>query len=257
MKKNKMMRLASALLVAVLLSTSVISGTYAKYVTTDSNKDTARVAKWGVVVTTEGNSLFSSTYSNVATTEKHMEDGVEVLDKLVAPGTDSGSGVEFTITGTPEVATKVTISMTDVEDVFLAGGLTLLDPTTGNATDTFTTSTNTYYPVKFTLYQGGSIVDGCENVTLATIQSKLNTINEVEHAAGTNLSTVYGTYTLTWAWAFDADASKIDLNDQMDTVLGNLAVNPSEAIKSGAALGSSEFSTVVKFNIKITVEQVD
>ena len=51
MKKNKMMRLASGLLVAVLITTSTISGTFAKYVTTADAKDEARVAKFGVVIT--------------------------------------------------------------------------------------------------------------------------------------------------------------------------------------------------------------
>ena len=54
MKKNVMMRLASFLLVAVLISTSAISGTYAKYVTTAEGKETARVAKWGVQVGVAG-----------------------------------------------------------------------------------------------------------------------------------------------------------------------------------------------------------
>lgn len=54
MKKNKTMRAASALLVAALLSTSIISGTFAKYTTGASAQDSARVAKWGVVVTATG-----------------------------------------------------------------------------------------------------------------------------------------------------------------------------------------------------------
>ena len=61
MKKSKSMRAAGALLVATLLSTSAVSGTYAKYVTSDSGSDTARVAKFGVVVAASG-SLFSETY---------------------------------------------------------------------------------------------------------------------------------------------------------------------------------------------------
>ena len=48
MRKNKMMRAASALMVAVLLTTCTISGTFAKYVTTAEGKDTARVAKFDV-----------------------------------------------------------------------------------------------------------------------------------------------------------------------------------------------------------------
>ena len=51
MKRNKMMRIASVLLVAVLLSTCVISGTFAKYTTSNSATDSARVAKWGVIIT--------------------------------------------------------------------------------------------------------------------------------------------------------------------------------------------------------------
>lgn len=47
MKKNKMMRLASCLLVAILLTTSVISGTFAKYTTSSTGTDSARVATWG------------------------------------------------------------------------------------------------------------------------------------------------------------------------------------------------------------------
>lgn len=50
MKKNRMMRLASILLVAVLLSTSVISGTYAKYTSTVTGSSTATVAKWSIKV---------------------------------------------------------------------------------------------------------------------------------------------------------------------------------------------------------------
>ena len=44
MKTNKMMRIASVLLVAVLLTTCVISGTFAKYTTTVSATSTANVA---------------------------------------------------------------------------------------------------------------------------------------------------------------------------------------------------------------------
>ena len=61
MRKNKMMRLASSLLVAVLITTSAISGTFAKYTTQDSASDSARVAKWGVTVMASGN-LFGTMY---------------------------------------------------------------------------------------------------------------------------------------------------------------------------------------------------
>ena len=47
MKKNRMMRAASALLVAVLMTTCTISGTFAKYTTSATGSDAARVANWG------------------------------------------------------------------------------------------------------------------------------------------------------------------------------------------------------------------
>ena len=48
MKKNNMMRIASVLLVAVLLSTCVISGTFAKYTSAIKAEDSAIVAKFAV-----------------------------------------------------------------------------------------------------------------------------------------------------------------------------------------------------------------
>ena len=62
MKKNKMMRIASVLLVAVLLSTCAISGTFAKYVTQVSGNDSARVARWGIKSDLTETSTFSAFY---------------------------------------------------------------------------------------------------------------------------------------------------------------------------------------------------
>lgn len=46
--KNKSLRTASVLAIATLLTTSILSGTFAKYTTTVSGTDTAIVAKWDV-----------------------------------------------------------------------------------------------------------------------------------------------------------------------------------------------------------------
>ena len=61
MKKNKMMRNTAALGVAVLLTASVLSGTLAKYTTSVTGKDEARVAKFGVVITESG-AMFADEY---------------------------------------------------------------------------------------------------------------------------------------------------------------------------------------------------
>lgn len=113
MKKNKIMRLASVLLVLTLLSTSVISGTFAKYVTTDEQFDTARVAKFGVVASLSGD-LFGATYAKADDNSiiSYSVNGgtVSSADKtefVVAPGTENKEGLTLSVTGTPEVATKV------------------------------------------------------------------------------------------------------------------------------------------------------
>ena len=70
MKKNKMMRIASVLLVAVLLSTCAISGTFAKYVTTDSGSDSARVAKFAFTVSENGTD-FTTTDAEMYVVKSH------------------------------------------------------------------------------------------------------------------------------------------------------------------------------------------
>ena len=121
MKKNKMTRAASVLLVLTLVSTSFMAGVLAKYVISDGSTDTARVAKFGVVTSVEG-SLFGTSYK-VGTTS---DDGViqswsvnkqsvsssgsgSADSNVVAPGTHNSKGMTLSVTGTPEVSTRVII----------------------------------------------------------------------------------------------------------------------------------------------------
>ena len=132
MKKNKMMRIASVLLVAVLLSTCAISGTFAKYVTTDSGSDTARVAKWGVTVVAGGN-LFGKNYeaktneggNQISASVANSADTSE-SDKIVAPGTKSDKGMTISVKGTPEVKNAITVTTTSNynKDIFLSSEMT-------------------------------------------------------------------------------------------------------------------------------------
>ena len=113
MKKNVMMRLACFLLVAVLISTSAISGTYAKYVTQDSGADEARVAKWGIALQVIGD-LYADTYLDTPTDWTANTLTVQAKDlsaadaNVVAPGTKNESGLSFGLTGIPEVDYIVT-----------------------------------------------------------------------------------------------------------------------------------------------------
>ena len=134
MRKNKMMRAASALLVAVLLTTSTISGTFAKYVTTNTATDTARVAKWGVELQVVGN-LFGDTYANkaggnkityntdaAATVQSYNIVAGIAADDVVAPGTKNDEGFTFSINGKPEVSGQISIDTLEVQNIYLKEG---------------------------------------------------------------------------------------------------------------------------------------
>ena len=60
-RQNKAARAAAMLLVVVLITMCILSGTLAKYITRDSGKDLARVAKFGVVASVTGD-LFGYAY---------------------------------------------------------------------------------------------------------------------------------------------------------------------------------------------------
>lgn len=131
MRKNKMMRAASALLVAVLLTTCAISGTFAKYVTQDDFSDTARVAKWGVELQLVGN-LYGDTYQNAlvandagASIAVQASDAVIPVSQegsdIVAPGTENSNGLSIYLAGQPEVDGIIDVSIT-TSNVYLEAG---------------------------------------------------------------------------------------------------------------------------------------
>ena len=112
MKKNRMMRTASVLLVAVLLSTCAISGTFAKYTSTVTDSDSVTVAKWSVKVNgTEIAVANPSVIFNLFDTNtQYDEDGNDVTAGKIAPGT-KGS-FNFKVQNTSEVSVKYTITFT-------------------------------------------------------------------------------------------------------------------------------------------------
>lgn len=150
MKKNKAMRAAGGLFVATMLTTSVVSGTYAKYITSDDAKDNARVAVFGVKVEASGD-LFGQTYlkaedntpdkksngkvstddtisvksqeiytgSNAPLTEQDGENNVRV-NNVVAPGTKSSKeGLNLSVSGTPEVDVRIEFTFDSTSDIYL------------------------------------------------------------------------------------------------------------------------------------------
>ena len=169
------------LMMALSLATMCLAfGTIARYATDNSHIETARVAKWGVAVTVTDSTGFENAYTkNGSVTVKSSTE-----DKVVAPGT-SGE-ISISVSGTPEVNTVVTASLTPESDIHLGD----------------------YHPVKFTLKRGAEVV---AEGTLQEVSTAINTLDSYE--AGQSIDQ---DYTLAWIWEFE------DGTDENDTALGNI-----------------------------------
>lgn len=221
MKKNKIMRFASALLVLAMLTTCVISGTFAKYTTSTTGTDKARVAYWGFDQDASTTiDLFDGTYTNVKASGE-----VDGFSNVVAPGTSKTSTFAFGYTNyktdkitAPEVAYTFTVNPT------ITGDYDELD-----ANNSF----------KWTLQKGSETA-----VEYNTVDALLAAIKELSgdpsgaktYKAGqlpAAFTSADETYTIGWNWAFEG-------NDAADTALGN-----SQTLEN------------VTFAITVTATQVD
>lgn len=247
LKKNWTLRAAVLMLALVLITSCFVGGTFAKYVTEGDGGDHARVAKFGVTVTATDNSMFKTSYATnneqvAATidTSVQLEPGKQ--DNLVAPGTKVDDAFTISITGNPEVAVNVNLTIDAKEDVFLKKG-TYPDLTTAATDDTFELQQD-YHPVVFTLKQNGDakVTDG----TLTDVVTYLQNISK-NYAPNTNLTTLLGTYTLSWKWDFDG-------NDKADTLLGNLAAG---AVSGTGINPLTDYRTNIHFHLVATVTQID
>ena len=218
MKKNKMMRLAAVLLIAVLLTTSVISGTFAKYVTSDEGSDSARVAKWGVVIEADSFGMFETDYETdddgaTFTGDYSVSSATGDRDDLLAPGT-SGSFADIAITGTPEVAVDVAIVATVA------------------VSNNWTVDGDFYCPVVVTV--GTEEISGLDYTSATAfataIKAKIDGKSK-QYAPNEDLGAIYNNTNLdlAWAWAFEGDNVK-------DTKLGNKAVAEDLTISIGVAI---------------------
>ena len=224
MRKNKTMRIASLLLVAVLMTTCIISGTYAKYVTSGEVADTARVAKFGVTVTATSD-LFKTEYATDDTSYSGTL-SVEASndDNVVAPGT-KGDISAAGLSGKPEVAVRV--SYENVE--FDLG-------------DAWEVDDNYYCPLVIKVnddeFDGLSYtsVEDFEAAVVAAIQGVT-----ADFAPNTDFSTVDSVdVAVSWEWPFEGTGTTCD---EYDTALGNAAADGTAA--------------TVKLAYDVTVTQID
>ena len=231
-KKNWTLRAAVLMLALVLITSCFVGGTFAKYVTSGSGTDSARVAKFGVTVTASGD-LFAKEYAtDDQTVVGTIAKSVISTDKVVAPGTESnGDFVAATVAGTPEVAVRVSYK---------------LDTATLQLENWKDGDGKFYCPLVFKVKtpDGNTVISGMEFQTAEAMKAAL--VNAVaaytkDYAPGTDLSgKAADTLAISWEWPFEtgADADK-PANNVKDTFLGD------EAAAGRAATVSLTLATTV------------
>ena len=186
MKKNRLMRIAALLLVLTLATSCFVGGTFAKYVSTTTATDSARVAKWeftssadgdtNIVAGTEKKFTFDlfNTINDTKGGAQETNMASKNSDTVIAPGT-TGT-VSVTLTNKSEVDAEYKYSF-----AYTAAGVPLEWSTTG-AADSWKTDITTLDVDDFTAI----------------------------NMNGTAVITLY------WRWAFHVDATA----DGADTDLG-------------------------------------
>ena len=231
-KKNWTLRAAVLMLALVLITSCFVGGTFAKYVTSGSGTDSARVAKFGVTVTANG-TMFAKEYAtDDQTVVGTIAKSVISTDKVVAPGTESnGDFVAATVAGTPEVAVRVSYK---------------LDTATLQLENWKDGDGKFYCPLVFKVKtpDGNTVISGMEFQTAEAMKAAL--VNAVaaytkDYAPGTDLSgKAADTLAISWEWPFETgtDADK-PANNIRDTFLGD------EAAAGRAATVSLTLATTV------------
>lgn len=219
-KSNKILRFASFILMFTLVSTCLLSGTLAKYVSSFGGNDSARVAKWDFNATNLGTgttqtiNIFNTAYG----TTVQSADGT----KIVAPGTTSSFDLQFT--GKSEVESKITFGITEENN---GTRIPLIYKINGKYYSNYYTAGNHYLRLNETSSSVQTIaIEG----NLVSMQTDMNAgitvpVNTLYSSRNTSIE---------WYWAFEEynDAAGTTLTtskDQYDTNLG--IASPADTVK--------------------------
>ena len=227
MKKHNMMRVASALAVVTLLSTSVISGTLAKYTSeATSQAESARVAKWAInagskngtlqAISEAGRDSFTfdlfNTVKDTATGGGNESDISAKDGTIIAPGT--WGYVDLVIENDSEVSAKYSIKLekTSKDTVPLQYAMKKLDESAA-AEDTLPTITSDPKdPTKV------GWTSTAADVKIAEDDNRILNYKSSDTATATGNKVTYRVY---WKWDYDT-ATKDGTNDVRDTDLGKV-----------------------------------
>lgn len=199
-RSNNLSTFAALALMLVMVCVVTISGTYAKYTSSSSASDTARVAKWSFTVggkdITKSEAITVDLFSTVNDTkggakETDVKEGTDEV--IIAPGT-TGS-FNLVLANASEVTAAYTIALAE-------------------------TSNTKSIPVEYSLDNST-----WKTATDFAVDTTANTI-----AAGGNK-----TVTVYWKWSFvgnDSTNFKTTQTDTTDTALGTAETAPSITVQA-------------------------
>ena len=205
-KNNWTMRAAVLMFALVLITSSFVGGTFAKYVTSGTGEDSARVAKFGVTVSATGD-MFEKTYAVKTPTATVTTNSVVSTEDVVAPGT-SGKMAAVTLSGTPEVAVRVSHEAKEVK------------------LNNWEVDGAFYCPLIFKVKLGTgteTTIDGKNFSDSAALIAKIKdtvVAQSKEYNAGANLTSA-DAISITWEWPFETLDATGASNDGKDTKLGD------------------------------------
>ncbi|MBE5762564.1 MAG: hypothetical protein E7334_11315 [Clostridiales bacterium] len=208
MKKNSTMRVAALLMTLTLVTTCFVGATFAKYVTSTSGEDKARVAYWGFDQAAKTTiDMFDDSYTNVASSND---------DNVVAPGTSKTTTFAFGYTPKGAEVNSLTagaIAMPEVAytfkvDASITGDYDALD---ANSNFVWTLqkgegTVNKYQTVEALIAAVKALsgdASGSKDYTAGQLPDAFTSADEV--------------YKIGWDWTFYAD----DAGDEADTAMGN------------------------------------
>jgi len=219
MRKNRTMRVAALLLALTLITSCFVGGTFAKYTTSTTGGDSARVAYWGFdQAATTTIDMFDGEYTNVDSSNE---------DNVVAPGTSKTTTFAFGYTpkdATVNALTAGAVAAPEVAYIFT------VDATITGDYDQLDANPN----FKWTLQKGtetavqyNTVADLIAAVKLLSGEADGNK----EYAAG-NLPEAFTSadevYTIGWTWLFETadnvdttDTNEMATQDAFDTAMGN------------------------------------
>lgn len=236
MRNSKALRVVSVLLILVLATACFVGNTFAKYITTVTADDEARVAYWGWKATSVEFDLFDDEYDTVGDTATvDSENG----DNVVAPGTTKSE--EFTFAYSPKGNTVNALTAGAIAAPEVDYKLTIGFAVTGDY-DALDANENFYWTLNGTNYD---TVDDLKDAVLA-LSGDTSGSKDYKHgtlpaafaklAEGGNAANNAVVNTIGWTWDFHEDTD----GDIADTAMGN-----------------ADDLDDVKFTITITAEQLN